>query len=412
MSFKRPRAEARSTRRGMEASISVAAQTPTLSHANPSPQLRLPFSCNSTLPRRTSLSTCNFFHQIPDVVLKPSIVSSGSLIHARPLSSNFWLKATVANVTSASTHWMVVLDKPPTSGSSKAEIVDYYVQTLTRVMGNEIEAQMCIYNVSWQTHFGFCCDIDEETAKQLAGLPGVLSVRPDPEFESVEKDYSVANILLGHLSKSKGSASGVPSLENMKYWVVQMEKPSVEVVSKAQMVDYYVQTLTKVFGNPKDAQVSIYHISWQGSYGFCCVIDEECAQELEVVPGVLSVQPDQNFESDVKNYGGSIVSSDKNQTANIKTKRLFVTGLSFYTSEKTLRAAFEGFGELVEVKIIMDKISKRSKGYAFLEYTTEAAASAALKEMNGKIINGWMIVVDVAKTNPPKVSRSRSRPTL
>ena len=33
----------------------------------------------------------------------------------------------------------------------------------------------------------------------------------------------------------------------------------------------------------------------------------------------------------------------------------------------------------------MDKISKRSKGYAFIEYTTEAAASTALKEMNGKV---------------------------
>ncbi|XP_021825763.1 organelle RRM domain-containing protein 1, chloroplastic-like [Prunus avium] len=85
-------------------------------------------------------------------------------------------------------------------------------------------------------------------------------------------------------------------------------------------------------------------------------------------------------------------------------------GLSFYKSEKTLRAAFEGFGELVEVKIIMDKISKRSKGYAFIEYTTEEAASAALREMNGKIINGWMIVVDVAKTSPPRYSRSQSRP--
>lgn len=33
----------------------------------------------------------------------------------------------------------------------------------------------------------------------------------------------------------------------------------------------------------------------------------------------------------------------------------------------------------------MDKISKRSKGYAFVEYTTEEAASAALNEMNGKV---------------------------
>lgn len=83
----------------------------------------------------------------------------------------------------------------------------------------------------------------------------------------------------------------------------------------------------------------------------------------------------------------------------------------------------------------MDKISKRSKGYAFLEYTTEEAASTALREMNGKvwptfvsflenhsqrdqltfvvvfvcfqIINGWMITVDVAKKNPPKYSRGQ-----
>lgn len=40
---------------------------------------------------------------------------------------------------------------------------------------------------------------------------------------------------------------------------------------------------------------------------------------------------------------------------------------------------------LLTVRIIMDKISKRSRGYAFIEYTTEEAASAALKEMNGKV---------------------------
>ncbi|KAG9143969.1 hypothetical protein Leryth_024779 [Lithospermum erythrorhizon] len=34
----------------------------------------------------------------------------------------------------------------------------------------------------------------------------------------------------------------------------------------------------------------------------------------------------------------------------------------------------------------MDKISKRSKGYAFIEYTTEEAASTALREMNGKVL--------------------------
>lgn len=102
----------------------------------------------------------------------------------------------------------------------------------------------------------------------------------------------------------------------------------------------------------------IYHISWQSDFGFCCELDEECARELAGVPGVLSVQPDENFDSDNKNCGGENLQQSSNspdslaanETTNVKTKKLFVTGLSFYTSEKTLRAAFEGFGEIVEVE--------------------------------------------------------------
>ncbi|KAF0899144.1 hypothetical protein E2562_013370 [Oryza meyeriana var. granulata] len=221
-------------------------------------------------------------------------------------------------------------------------------------------------------------------------MPGILAVRPD-KVDISEKD-------------NHGSGLTVANLGENGFWLVRMEKPGVEVVTKAQMVDHYTQILMKVLGNEKDAQVSIYHISWERDYGFCCHIDEACAKELADVPGVLSIQLDTNFGSDNKNYKGddSFKSSEATQ-ADVKTKRLFVTGLSFYTSEKTLRAAFEPFGELVEVKIIMDKISKRSKGYAFIEYTTEEAGGAALKAMNGQIINGWMIVVDVAKT------RSRDR---
>ncbi|XP_040959385.1 organelle RRM domain-containing protein 1, chloroplastic isoform X2 [Gossypium hirsutum] len=201
---------------------------------------------------------------------------------------------------------------------------------------------------------------------------------------------------------------------NTKHWLVRMDKPGIGVVTKAQMVDYYTQILTKVLGNEKDAQMCIYHVSWQSQFGFCCELDEESANELAGVPGVLSVELDKNFESENKDYGGNNLqnSTSASETTSIRTKKLFITGLSFYTSEKTLRSHFEGFGELVEVKIIMDKISKRSKGYAFVEYTTEEAASAALKEMNGKIINGWMIVVDVAKTKPQNFSGSRPRATV
>ncbi|KAF8758228.1 hypothetical protein HU200_010594 [Digitaria exilis] len=238
-------------------------------------------------------------------------------------------------------------------------------------------------------------------------MPGVLSVQPDTGHKS-EMDNDTLSLSTANLISISDGASKSSSGKN-EFWLVRMEKSGVEVVTKAQMVDHYTQILMKVLGNEQDAQVSIYHISWERDYGFCCHIDEDCAKDFADIPGMLSVRPDTNFGLDNKDYKVSgnncFKSSEGTGAADIKTKRLFVTGLSFYTSEKTLRAAFEPFGELVEVKIIMDKISKRSKGYAFIEYTTAEAGGAALKAMNGQIINGWMIVVDVAKTRSNQSGR-------
>ncbi|XP_027104777.1 organelle RRM domain-containing protein 1, chloroplastic isoform X1 [Coffea arabica] len=322
--------------------------------------------------------------------------------------------------TSPQRHWMVLMQEPSPELNSKEEIIDYYVKNLERVVGSEKDAQMCIYDACCtRNNYGFCCDIDQDAADELARLPGVLSVRPDLDLGSVQKDYGLSDCGV-ELNPPSSLYSRSPLLFTpgaSKRWIVRVEKPLGVLITKKQVVDYYVRVLTKVMGNENDAQMCIYHVSLQSNYGFCCELDDACAQELAGVPSVLSVRLDENFESNDKDYGGEKLensgpqdSSSPSQVTNIKTKKLFVTGLSFYTSEKTLRAAFEGFGELVEVKIIMDKISKRSKGYAFIEYTTEEAAATALEEMNGKIINGWMITVDVAKKNPPKYSRGRPRP--
>ncbi|RLN08448.1 uncharacterized protein C2845_PM11G26130 [Panicum miliaceum] len=276
-----------------------------------------------------------------------------------------------------SSRWVVVMDSPPAaaggSGVSRAEAVDYYASTLAGVVGSEKEAQMRIYEASWEGSYEFRCEIDEEASKELAKMPGVLSVRPDMDHK-LEMDNDGLSLLAANLVSISDGASKSSSGKN-EFWLVRMEKPGVEVVTKAQMVDHYTQILMKVLGNEQDAQVSIYHISWERDYGFCCHIDEECAKELAGNNGVKS--------------------SEGTGEADIKTKRLFVTGLSFYTSEKTLRAAFEPFGELVEVKIIMDKISKRSKGYAFIEYTTEEAGSAALKAMNGQRCLEYYLFVQI-----------------
>ncbi|CAN7106223.1 unnamed protein product [Brassica rapa subsp. narinosa] len=362
----------------------------------------LPFSNSPSLTLNNPSSS--FSPNIKFGTFRKNYISSSS--HLVYSSSAVSAPSSSSSTLSRNTYWMVVLDKPPQGVSSKSDIVDYYVEILAKVLGNEKDAQMSIYDASFDTHFGFCCHIDEEASRQLARLPEVLSVRPEAGYSSGNKNYGI------------GNQTGVSLFDHgtVKHWMVRIDKPGVGIVTKAQMVDHCIQLLSKVLWNEKDAQMCLYHVSWKSKFGFCCDLDETCAEELAGVPGVLAVVPDNKFESLNKDYEGDNStqedSRESSESPPVKTKKLFITGLSFYTSEKTLRAAFEGFGELVEVKIIMDKISKRSKGYAFIEYTTEEAASVALEEMNGKIINGWMIVVDVAKTKPFRHKRRETSSEL
>ncbi|CAM8916399.1 unnamed protein product [Rhodiola kirilowii] len=76
--------------------------------------------------------------------------------------------------------------------------------------------------------------------------------------------------------------------------------------------------------------------------------------------------------------------------------KLFVGGLSYDTNEPVLKDAFEEFGELIEVKVICDHKSGKSKGYGFVNYTSETSANTALKQMDGKSLDGRNIRVHYA----------------
>ncbi|KAL6319817.1 hypothetical protein AAG906_036879 [Vitis piasezkii] len=88
--------------------------------------------------------------------------------------------------------------------------------------------------------------------------------------------------------------------------------------------------------------------------------------------------------------------SSPNQPSIPKT-RLYVSGLSFRTTEESLRNAFETFGQLVEVNLVMDKIANRPRGFAFLRYSTEEESEKAIEGMHGKFLDGRVIFVEVAK---------------
>lgn len=79
-------------------------------------------------------------------------------------------------------------------------------------------------------------------------------------------------------------------------------------------------------------------------------------------------------------------------------KKLFVGGLSWNTSEQALREAFERFGDVLDVKIITDRETGRSRGFGFVSYSSEEAADEAKSAMDGSFLDGRTIRVDEAKS--------------
>ncbi|KAL5581056.1 hypothetical protein UlMin_013498 [Ulmus minor] len=78
------------------------------------------------------------------------------------------------------------------------------------------------------------------------------------------------------------------------------------------------------------------------------------------------------------------------------SSKLFVGGLSYDTNETVLKDAFGQHGDIIEVKVICDHKSGRSKGYGFVQFTSETAASKALQEMDSQLLDGRNIRVHFA----------------
>jgi RNA recognition motif-containing protein len=85
-------------------------------------------------------------------------------------------------------------------------------------------------------------------------------------------------------------------------------------------------------------------------------------------------------------------------------KKLFVGGISFDTTEDTLKDTFSQAGTVESAIIITDKISGRSKGFGFVEMSSEEEAQKAIEMFNGKELNGRTITVNEAR---PMESRPR-----
>ncbi|XWS67024.1 hypothetical protein CRYUN_Cryun05aG0250800 [Craigia yunnanensis] len=86
----------------------------------------------------------------------------------------------------------------------------------------------------------------------------------------------------------------------------------------------------------------------------------------------------------------------------LTSPKLFISGLSRETTNEQFKEAFNPFGQIVEAKVITDRVSGRSKGFGFVTYTSIEEAEKARDEMNAKFLHGWAIFVDPAKPREPR----------
>jgi len=77
--------------------------------------------------------------------------------------------------------------------------------------------------------------------------------------------------------------------------------------------------------------------------------------------------------------------------------KLYVGSLSYETTEDALKNLFSEAGTVSSASVIIDKISGRSKGFGFVEMSTEEEAKKAIEMFNGKDFEGRTIVVDEAR---------------
>jgi RNA recognition motif-containing protein len=81
-------------------------------------------------------------------------------------------------------------------------------------------------------------------------------------------------------------------------------------------------------------------------------------------------------------------------------KKLYVGNLSYNTTEDSLRNYFAGYGTVTSAKIIVDRETGNSKGFGFIEMSTDEEASAAIAGTNGTELEGRQIRVNEAMDKP------------
>jgi cold-inducible RNA-binding protein len=91
--------------------------------------------------------------------------------------------------------------------------------------------------------------------------------------------------------------------------------------------------------------------------------------------------------------------------------RLFVGNLSYQTIENDLRELFSQAGAVTSVNLMIDKVTGKSRGFAFVEFATPEEAAKAVEQFHNKEFQGRALTVNIARPReerPPRWSGQRS----
>jgi RNA recognition motif-containing protein len=86
--------------------------------------------------------------------------------------------------------------------------------------------------------------------------------------------------------------------------------------------------------------------------------------------------------------------------------RLYVGNLPYSFRDQDMLQAFGQYGTVSSAKVMIDRDTDRSKGFGFVEMSTEAEAQAAIDGLNGKDVGGRALTVNEAKPMAPRAPRS------
>jgi RNA recognition motif-containing protein len=89
--------------------------------------------------------------------------------------------------------------------------------------------------------------------------------------------------------------------------------------------------------------------------------------------------------------------------------RLFVGNINFSLGDADLRDAFAEVGEVERAEIVRDRFDGRSRGFGFVEMSTEDAAALALRELNGRELAGRPLRVEAATSQRRPFERNAAR---